>query len=296
LSRLEQMGHPVGSHSASIDAGLADRVKEGIRDGRGDAAEETADESWLDPASSPTGEFTRPQETEGETLRARRERERAEAEAARPPRWVEHLKELPILIIFALVVAVMIKTFLIQAFFIPSESMVPTLMVGDRVLVEKVSYVFGDPAPGQVVVFEKSVFGQAPDLPWYDDARNFLRELLGLPTGGEEDYIKRIVAVGGDRISYTGKPRRLEVNGEVIDEPYLARPDRASPTLTSKDCRRLKMLKAEDGCLVPAGRVFVMGDNRPNSEDSRFLGPVDEDKIVGHAFVIIWPPGDFGGL
>jgi signal peptidase I len=168
--------------------------------------------------------------------------------------------------------------------------------VGDRVLVEKVSYAFGTPKRGQVVVFEKSVFGEPIDVPWYLDARNFLRELLGLPTGEEEDYIKRIVAIAGDEISYSGNPRKLRVNGDVVDEPYLRRKDRSSPSLTSRDCKRLKMDKTEDGCLVPAGQVFVMGDNRPNSEDSRVLGPVEEDKIVGHAFLILWPPRDFGTI
>ena len=201
------------------------------------------------------------------------------------------------LVVVAFVIAVIIKTFFVQAFFIPSVSMLPTLRVGDRVLVEKISYFFGDPAPGDVVVFARSVFGQAPNVPWYLDIRNFLRELLGLPTGQEEDYIKRIVAVGGDTIRYTGTPRQLTVNGEVIEQDYIrGGRDRASSTLTESDCSRLGMDSTDDGCIVPAGRVFVMGDNRPDSEDSRILGPIDEDKIVGRAFVIIWPPSDLGSL
>lgn len=207
------------------------------------------------------------------------------------------LAELPLLVLIAFVIAVVIKTFLVQAFWIPSASMMPTLVRGDRVLVEKISYRFGGPARGDVVVFEKSIFGAQPDLPWYRDAGNFLRELLGLPTGLQEDYIKRVVAVGGDTIRYAGKPRRLEINGEVVDEPYIrGGVDRSSATLTKRDCRRLRMRVADDGCRVPAGMVFVMGDNRPNSEDSRFLGPIDDDKIVGKAFVIIWPPGNLGLL
>jgi signal peptidase I len=289
LAELEELGHPVGSHAASIDTTLAERVKHLIRDG-GSAELDTG----LDPASEPTGRMPRLRdEAEGPTLRERREEE---ARSAKKKGLVSHLSELPLLILFALVVAILIKTFLIQAFFIPSGSMLPTLQVGDRVLVEKVSYVFGTPKRGQVVVFEKSVFGSPEEVPWYLDARNFLRELLGLPTGSEEDYIKRIVAIGGDVISYTGSPRKLRVNGDVVEEPFLKKKDRSSPTLTERDCKRLKMDKSGDGCLVPAGRVFVMGDNRPNSEDSRVLGPIDEDKIVGHAFVILWPPGDFGGL
>jgi signal peptidase I len=146
-------------------------------------------------------------------------------------------------------------------------------------------------------VFEKTVFGTAPDVPWYQDAKNFVRELLGLPTGDEEDYIKRIVAVGGDLIRYSGAPRQLTVNGNVVPQPFIrGGRDRFSSTLTNNDCERLRMQPSGDGCLVPAGRVFVMGDNRGDSEDSRILGPIEEDKIVGRAFVLIWPPGNAGGL
>ena len=215
-----------------------------------------------------------------------------------PGRIVSQLTELPLLILVAFVIAVVIKTFLVQAFFIPSGSMFPTLHVGDRVLVEKLSYRFGEPGRGDVVVFAKSVFGRRPpDLPWYHDARNFLRELLGLPTGAEADYIKRIVAVAGDTVRYAGTPRQLVVNGEVVGEPYIrGGRDRFSPSLRRSDCRRLRMRPAGGGCRVPEGRVFVMGDNRSNSEDSRAIGPVRESKIVGHAFVIIWPAGDIAGL
>lgn len=208
-----------------------------------------------------------------------------------------HLTELPMLIAAAFVIAVVIKTFLVQAFFIPSESMLPTLHPGDRVLVEKLGYRFSEPSRGDVVVFEKTVFGEAPDVPWYQDGKNFVRELLGLPTGVEEDYIKRIVAVGGDTIRYSGTPRALMINGNEVDQPFIrGGRDRFSSSLTAQDCERLGMRAHEGGCLVPAGRVFVMGDNRGDSEDSRILGPIDEDRIVGRAFVIIWPPGDAGGL
>lgn len=208
-----------------------------------------------------------------------------------------HLTELPMLILAAFLIAVVIKTFLVQAFFIPSESMLPALHPGDRVLVEKISYRLHDPNRGDMVVFEKSVFGTASDVPWYRDGTNFVRELLGLPIGEEEDYIKRIVAVGGDTIRYSGSPRELVINGDVVPQPFIqGGRDRFSSSLTAQDCQRLQMRSAEGGCLVPAGNVFVMGDNRGDSEDSRILGPIDEDRIVGRAFVIIWPPGDVGTL
>lgn len=208
-----------------------------------------------------------------------------------------HVSELPMLVLAAFVIAVLIKTFLVQAFFIPSESMLPTLHPGDRVLVEKLSYRLHGPERGDVVVFEKSVFGEAEDVPWYGDVKNFVRELLGLPIGDEEDYIKRVVAVGGDTIRYADTPRRLIVNGEEVSQPFIrGGRDRFSSTLTGQDCERLGMRSVEGACLVPAGRVFVMGDNRGDSEDSRILGPIDEDRIVGRALAIIWPPVDLGWL
>lgn len=208
------------------------------------------------------------------------------------------LLELPLLVLFAFVIAVLIKTFLVQAFFIPSSSMAPTLHVRDRVLVEKVTYLWDEPSRGDVVVFARSVFGRKPpELPWHEDVRTLLRELLGLPTGKEEDYIKRVVAVGGDSVRYEGRPRTLYVNGEKVEEGYLKRSiDRSSGTLTVSDCSRLGMEAEDGGCRVPAGMVFVMGDNRTNSADSRDIGPVKEDKIVGRGFVIIWPFNNFGGL
>lgn len=218
----------------------------------------------------------------------------------RKSRWkgfVKHLTELPMLVLIAFAIAILIKSFLVQAFFIPSKSMLPTLHVGDRVLVEKLSYALHDPRRGDVVVFEKSVFGSKEDLAWHQDARNFLRELLGLPTGLEEDYIKRIVAVAGDTIRYVGTPRQLIVNGERVDQSYVkGGQDKVSSAITKTSCKGLDMEVVDDACRVPAGRIFVMGDNRSDSEDSRLLGPIDQDKVIGRAFVIIWPPDDFGGL
>jgi signal peptidase I len=220
-----------------------------------------------------------------------------EEKPAKKHGWARRIVELPVLILLALVIAVVIKTFLVQAFYIPSGSMFPTLHVGDRVLVEKVSYRFGGPGRGDVVVFERDVFGEDPDVPWHQDVRNFMRDLLGLPTGQSQDYIKRIVALEGDTIRYAGTPRKLFVNGEEVDQPYIrGGRDRSSPTVTVDDCRRLQMEKRDNGCVVPDDMVFVMGDSRGNSEDSRVLGPIGEGKIVGRTFLIIWPPTDAGSV
>lgn len=206
--------------------------------------------------------------------------------------------EVPVLIGIAFVVALVIKIFLVQAFFIPSGSMIPTLHKGDRVLVEKVTYRFSSPDAGDVIVFIKD--NQAPGAPepgLGERASNFFRELLGLPTTTTEDYIKRIVGVGGDVISYDGKPRVLTVNGNEVKEPYIKDGvDRSSTTITSDNCKVLRLAEAPGGCRVPAGSVFVMGDNRSNSQDSRFIGPIDRDKIVGRAFTLIWPFDHWSGL
>ncbi len=228
-------------------------------------------------------------------LEAQQPREEKKIKKARGV--ARQVAELPLLVAVAFLIAIVIKTFLVQAFFIPSGSMVPTLRIGDRVLVEKVSYRLREPQRGDIIVFARDVFGPQPDVPWYQDARNFLRELVGLPVGDEEDFIKRVVATSGDSVRYQGNPRKLFVNGEEVDQTYINRgSDRSSPTLTEKDCKRLNMETSEDGCLVPAGRVFVMGDNRGNSQDSRFLGPIEEEKIIGRGFVVIWPLSHLGSL
>lgn len=218
-----------------------------------------------------------PMRTPSDPGPSRRERRRARGR----PFW----RELPVLLVIAFAIALLIKTFLLQAFYIPSASMEPTLLVGDRVLVEKVSYRFGEPGRGDVVVFEKDL-GLLGAPRAGGDERSALgritdavRGLFGFPTGGEQDFIKRVIAVGGDTIE--GRNGIVYLNGEPLDEPYLPEGTHTSdfgPTT------------------VPEGMIFVMGDNRGNSDDSRSFGPVPVDTVVGHAFLLIWPPSDLGTL
>lgn len=190
-------------------------------------------------------------------------------------------RELPVLVVVAFVVALLLKTFVLQAFYIPSASMFPSLEEGDRVLVEKISYAIGSPGRGDVIVFERDVAGDevVEEVQWWEKVVDSFRGLFGFPTGTTQDFIKRVVAVGGDTVE--GRPDGVYVNGELIDEPYLE-----AGTGTAEFAP----------VVVPEGQVFVMGDNRGNSDDSRNFGSVSDDRIVGHAFVLIWPPADLDTL
>lgn len=192
---------------------------------------------------------------------------------------VSFLVELPILVLVALVVAVLIKTFLVQAFWIPSGSMIHTLEINDRVLVNKLSYAFGEPEPGDVIVFDPPFGAEEEDEPLLQAVVRNIAESLGLQTPAVEDLIKRVIAVGGQELEVVDS--QVLIDGIPIDEPYL---DESAfmPDFGPVD--------------VPVGTVFVMGDNRPRSQDSRRFGPIDTDSIVGRAFVRVWPFDRWGGL
>lgn len=187
-------------------------------------------------------------------------------------------KELPVLIVVALVVAVLIKTFLVQAFFIPSASMRDTLLEGDRVMVNKLAFRFGDPGHGDVIVFDSPLSEESGGENILGAIVRNVGEALGLSTP-DTALIKRVIALGGDTIEIRGNA--VYVNGSMVDEPYLA------DNVRMQDFGPLQ---------VPAEHVFVMGDNRNQSEDSRRFGPVPESDIIGRAFVRVWPPGRWGGL
>jgi signal peptidase I len=199
----------------------------------------------------------------------------------RPPGVLAVVRETVVLVALAILLAVVFKTFLVAAFYIPSGSMESTLNVSDRVLVEKVSYRFGDIQDGDVIVFVHDDLGLAPNGSSNPVARFFsgLGQAIGLVPPSDRDFIKRVVGVPGDEI--TCRDGHLLRNGRQVAEPYL------DPGVTTDGCKTT---------VVPAGKLYVMGDNRTNSQDSRSFGVIDRSDVVGRAFVRIWPFTDIGWL
>ncbi len=155
-----------------------------------------------------------------------------------------------VVLVGAIAVALILRATLFQAFFIPSESMEMTLLEDDRVLVNKVSYRLGDINVGDVVVFSRP-----------DDEPGEIRDL-----------IKRVIAVPGQTVE--GRENSVWINGQRLEEGYLADDE---------------VILDFGPVTVEEGELFVMGDNRDESLDSRFFGPIEEERVVGRAFVIFWP-------
>jgi signal peptidase I len=186
------------------------------------------------------------------------------------------LREAVVLVGTAMLIAFLIKSFVAQAFFIPSGSMLPQLEVGDRVVVSKLAYRLHDPRRGDIVVFD------APNQLATDDDKALpekifkgILESVGLSTPSTEEYIKRVIGLPGEQVE--GREGRVYVNGQELVEPYL----RQGPTTTDFEPRTLG-----------PDELWVMGDNRENSSDSRVFGPIKESTVVGRAFVKVWPLPD----
>jgi signal peptidase I len=223
-----------------------------------------------------------------------------------PPARLEHgsfWRELPFLVLIALVLALLIKTFLVQAFYIPSASMENTLQGGsafanaaatgkhpfDRVLVNKLVYDFRSPHRGEIVVFKKppgwpneSNFTTPgnPVLRFFHD----IGSAIGIAPSGGSDFIKRVIGVGGDTVACNNDV--LSVNGVVLHEPYLY------PGSHPCDAGNFDNMTK----VVPKGDLFVMGDHRDDSDDSRVNGFVPVKDVIGRAFVVIWPISDWKTL
>jgi signal peptidase I len=211
-------------------------------------------------------------------------------------------KELPILIGVALVLTILIQTFIARVFLIPSESMEHTLhgctgCYGDRVLVDKVTYVFHDPRPGDVVVFQRpdswnqSEFranrSENAVVRWLQD----IGAMFGLASPNEDDVVKRVIAVGGQTVRCCDEQGRVQVDEKSLDEPYIFW-DGGAPN-GGQEFESFK---------VPDGTLWVMGDNRNNSADSRVQGGggangvVPVSNVIGKARFIVLPPARWQGV
>ncbi|WP_373292780.1 signal peptidase I [Mangrovihabitans endophyticus] len=202
------------------------------------------------------------------------------------PLW----QELPLLLVVAFCLAVLIRTFLVQAFFIPSGSMENTLLVGDRVLVNKVVYDMRDPVRGEIVVF-RGTDNWAPEVTepvsqtFTAKLGRTIGDLVGVSRPGERDFIKRVIGLPGDRVACCDAQGRITVNGESIDEPYVEENSPLDAPANPRQCTSRRF----DEVTIPPGEMFVMGDHRLVSQDARCQGPVPIDNVIGRAFVIVWP-------
>src|SRR5215471_912482 len=217
----------------------------------------------------------------------------------RRPFWVE----LPVLLAVALVIALIIKTFVVQAFFIPSSSMEDTLLIGDKVLVNKLVYHFRSIEPGDIVVFSgagswtpatpSGTPSPDPLVRVYDATLGRLFHSIAGLYGTPVDeagtvFIKRVIGVPGDHVVCCNARGLVTVNGVPLHEQSYLIPG-ARPSDASEGSGHFNII-------VPPGRLWVMGDNRPVSDDSRLRqgdpggGTIPESEVIGRAFVIVWPP------
>lgn len=223
------------------------------------------------------------------------ERRRSLIRRKEMPLW----QELPLLLVVAFCLAVLIRTFLVQAFYIPSGSMQKTLEIKDRVLVNKVVYDMRDPLRGEIVVF-RGTDNWAPEVTepvsnaFGAKLGRTVGDLVGVSRPGERDFIKRVIGLPGDKVACCDDKGRITVNGVGIDEPYIAdgyNSDLNQPPNPSQ-CTSRRFTTVT----IPPGEMFVMGDHRAVSQDARCQGPVPIKNIIGRAFVIVWPSSRFTSL
>jgi signal peptidase I len=179
-------------------------------------------------------------------------------------------RELPILLGAAIVVAILVRTFVLQTYYVPSPSMTHTLNINDRVLVNKLAYDFRDPHRGEVIVFNSP-------LSWREDP-------------SQKVFVKRVIGTPGDHVICCDTQGRLTINGVSVDEPYL-----------NQDQPRPKASPTNFDVTIPAGRLWVMGDNRYDSADSQenylssqgniIAATIPVNSVIGRAFVLFWPFG-----
>jgi signal peptidase I len=232
-----------------------------------------------------------------------------EEEEDQPPRKGKARKgsfwrELPLLVVIAVVIALLVKTYVVQMFFIPSGSMQDTLQINDRIMVNKLVYHFRPIEPGDIVVFndDGSWNPEPPQAPPSSDpvvraydatVVRLYHSLLGMVDGSTQDngniIVKRVIGVPGDHVACCNANGDLTVNGVALNESSYLFPGNSPGSAPTQQAGHFSIT-------VPAGRLWVMGDHRAISDDSRmhtqdpFGGTIPENAVIGRAFVIIWPP------
>ena len=213
--------------------------------------------------------------------------------------WLSFLRDVIIIVLVAVLVSFLVKTFLVRSFYIPSGSMEKTLLVQDRVLVNKVVYDMRDPLRGEIVVF-RGTDNWAPEVTepvsntFGAKLGRTVGDLVGVSRPGERDFIKRVIGLPGDKVACCDAKGRITVNGVGMDEPYIADGYNSDlnqpPNPTQCTSRRFTEVQ------IPAGEMFVMGDHRAVSQDARCQGPVPIKNVIGRAFVVVWPSSRFTSL
>lgn len=204
-------------------------------------------------------------------------------------RLLHGFREVGIVVVTALVLSILLRTFMFQLFFVPSESMLNTLQVGDKIVASKISMSLHGVHRGDVVVFHDPgdwLYAPVQQSGWRGTVTTLLTDVGFLPSNSGEDLVKRVIGVAGDHVQCCTKQGQLEVNGKALVE--------SGYTLGPTD-------QVEFDITVPKDRIFVMGDNRPNSRDSRFHldvahGTVPLSEVRGIVVLRLWPLAHFGTL
>lgn len=264
------------------------------------------------------------QQSEARNLQREDEIAQRSKSAHKRPWWIE----IPIMLAIAFLATFLIQTFVARVYYVPSGSMEPTLhgvsSGGDRILAYKLGYTFGSPSQGDVVVFRgptswvpEAAFARSDS--WWATLTERLGTVVGIAPPNEKDFVKRVIAVGGQTVSCCDEEGRVQVDGVTLDEPYILIDSPlqqwewidgvSNCEVTSDDPARYNSYRCFGPYTVPDGFIWVMGDHRSDSQDStancrglvpspdvQCQGPVPVSDVIGRAVAIVMPPGRWGGI